>query len=57
MYYVGIDIAKRFYEAAVIDENKVIVKRIKFQNSHYDAVRKFNQPVELNFADNLYRSI
>ena len=35
MYFVGIDIAKRFHEAAVIDEQgKVIVKRIKFQNSH-----------------------
>ena len=53
MYFVGIDIAKRFHEAAVIDEQgKVIVKRIKFQNSHsgyckfMDAVRKLNQPVE-----------
>lgn len=53
MYFVGIDIAKRFHEAAVIDERgKVIVKRIKFQNSHIgycklmDAVRKLNQPVE-----------
>ena len=35
MYFVGIDIAKRFHEAAVIDEKgKVVVKRIKFQNSH-----------------------
>ena len=53
MYFVGIDIAKRFHEAAVIDEKgKVIIKRIKFQNSHLgycklmDAVRKLNQPVE-----------
>lgn len=53
MYFVGIDIAKRFHEAAVIDERgKVIVKRIKFQNSHsgyckfMDAVKKLNQPVE-----------
>ncbi len=53
MYYVGIDIAKRFHEAAVIDERgKIIVKRIKFQNSHtgyckfMDAVRKLNEPVE-----------
>lgn len=52
MYFVGIDIAKRFHEAAVIDEQgKVVVKRIKFQNSHsgycklMDAVRKLNQPV------------
>ena len=53
MYYVGIDIAKRFHEAAVIDERgKIIVKRIKFQNSHsgyckfMEAVSKLNQPVE-----------
>ena len=53
MYFVGIDIAKRFHEAAVIDANgKVVVKRIKFQNSHsgyckfMDTVRKLNQPVE-----------
>ncbi len=53
MYFVGIDIAKRFHEAAVIDERgKVIVKRIKFQNSHsgycklMDAVKKLNEPVE-----------
>ena len=45
--------AKRFHEAAVIDEKgKVVVKRIKFQNSHsgycklMDAVRKLNEPVE-----------
>lgn len=53
MYFVGIDIAKRFHEAAVIDEyGKVVVKRIKFQNSHsgycklMEAIRKLNQPVE-----------
>ena len=53
MYYVGIDIAKRFHEAAVIDERgKVVVKRIKFQNSHsgycklMDSIRKLNRPVE-----------
>ena len=53
MYFVGIDIAKRFHEAAVIDEQgKIIVKRIKFQNSHsgycklMEAVRKLKQPVE-----------
>ncbi len=46
MYFVGIDIAKRFHEVAIIDEQgKVVVKRIKFQNSHsgycklMDAVR------------------
>ena len=53
MYFIGIDIAKRFHEAAVIDANgKIVVKRIKFQNSHagyckfMDTVRKLNQPVE-----------
>ncbi len=53
MYFVGIDIAKRFHEAVVIDERgQVVVKRIKFQNSHsgyckfMDAVRKLNPPVE-----------
>ena len=53
MYFVGIDIAKRFHEAAAIDEQgKIIIKRIKFQNSHagycklMEAVRKLNQPVE-----------
>ena len=53
MYFVGIDIAKRFHEAAVIDEKgKVVIKRIKFQNSHsgycklMDTVRNLNQPVE-----------
>lgn len=53
MYFIGIDIAKRFHEAAVIDEHgKVIIKRIKFQNSHsgycklMEAVRKLNEPVE-----------
>lgn len=54
MYFVGIDIAKRFHEAAVIDERgKVIVKRIKFQYSHscycklMDNVKKLNELVEL----------
>ena len=53
MYFVGIDIAKRFHETTIIDEQgKVVVKRIKFQNSHLgfckfmDAVRKLNQSVE-----------
>lgn len=33
MYFFEIEIAKRFYEAAVIDERgKIIIKRIKFQN-------------------------
>ena len=35
MYIVGIDIAKRFHEAAIIDcKGKVIVKRVRFANSH-----------------------
>ena len=53
MYIVGIDIAKRFHEAAIIDSSgKVIVKRIRFANSHtgflkiMDAVRKLDAPVE-----------
>jgi len=53
MYIVGIDIAKRFHEAAVINSSgKVIVKRIRFANSHagflkiMDAVRKLDAPAE-----------
>ena len=53
MYIVGIDIAKRFHEAAIIDRNgNVVVKRIKFANSHagfvklMEAVRKLDAPVE-----------
>ena len=53
MYIVGIDIAKRFHEAAIIDKTgNVVVKRIKFANSHagflklMDAVRKLDAPVE-----------
>lgn len=53
MYIVGIDIAKRFHEAAIIDlSGKVIVKRIRFANSHsgflklMDAVKKLDAPAE-----------
>ncbi|MBQ7454119.1 MAG: transposase, partial [Selenomonadaceae bacterium] len=53
MYIVGIDIAKRFQEAAIIDKaGNVVVKRIKFANSHtgflklMDAVRKLDAPAE-----------
>ena len=53
MYIVGIDIAKRFHEAAIIDSSgKVIVKRIRFGNSHagflklMDEVRKLDAPAE-----------
>ena len=35
MYIVGIDIAKRFHEATIIDKaGKVVFKRIRFANSH-----------------------
>ena len=53
MYIVGIDIAKRFHEAAIIDRNgKVVVKRIRFANSHagfvklMDAVKKLDASAE-----------
>ena len=53
MYIVGIDIAKRFHEAAIIDgTGKVVVKRIRFANSHagflklMDAVSKLDAPAE-----------
>ncbi|MBR6711915.1 MAG: transposase [Selenomonadaceae bacterium] len=53
MYIVGIDITKRFHEAAIIDSSgKVIVKRIRFANSHsgflklMDAVRKLDASAE-----------
>ena len=42
MYYVGIDIAKSFHVASVIDENetKIINKPFKFDNSN-DGFEKF----------------
>lgn len=53
MYIVGIDIAKRFHEAAVIDKaGNVVIKRIRFANSHagfiklMEAVKKLDAPVE-----------
>ena len=53
MYIVGIDIAKRFHEAAIIDRNgKIVVKRIRFANSHagfpslMETVRKLDAPAE-----------
>ena len=53
MYIVGIDIAKRFHEAAIIDSSgNVVVKRIRFANSHdgflkfMDAVKKLDAPAE-----------
>ena len=49
----GFDIAKRFHEAAIIDRaGKVVVKRIRFANSHagflklMDAVKKLDAPAE-----------
>ena len=49
----GFDIAKRFHEAAIIDRaGKVVVKRIRFANSHagflklMDAVKKLDAPIE-----------
>lgn len=49
MYIVGIDIAKRFHEATIIDrKGNVAVKQICFANSHagflklMDAVRKLD---------------
>ena len=56
MYIVGIDIAKRFHEAAIIDRaGNVVVKRIRFANSHagfvklMDAVRKLDAFVHCGF--------
>ena len=53
MYIVGIDIAKRFHEATIIDKaGKVVVKRIRFANSHagflkrMEAIRKLDAPAE-----------
>ena len=53
MYIVGIDIAKRFHEATIIDKaGKVVVKRIRFANSHagflklMEAVRKVSASAE-----------
>ena len=53
MYIVGIDIAKRFHEAAIIDSSgNVVVKRIRFANSHsgflklMDAVKKLDASAE-----------
>ena len=53
MYIVGIDIAKRFHEATIIDKaGKVVFKRICFANSHarflkfMEAIRKLDAPAE-----------
>ena len=53
MYIVGIDIAKRFHKATIIDKaGKVVVKRIRFANSHVgflslmEVVRKLDAPAQ-----------
>ena len=53
MYIVGIDIAKRFHEADIIDKTgKVLVKRIRFANSPsgflklMEAAKKLDAPAE-----------
>ena len=64
MYIVGIDIAKRFHEAAIIDRaGKIVVKRIKFANSHagfvklMDAVRKLDAPAEFGMEGSDVKAI
>ncbi|MBR5914273.1 MAG: transposase [Selenomonadaceae bacterium] len=49
MYFVGIDIAKHFHEADIIDDSdKVVLKKLRFSNSHdgynklMDSVRKLD---------------
>ena len=49
MYIVGIDIAKRFHEAAIIDRNgNVVVKRIRFANSHAGFLKLMNEVRKLD---------
>ena len=49
MYFVGIDIAKHFHEAAVLDESgKVVIKKIHFANSHQGYNFLFNKLKALN---------
>ena len=49
MYFVGIDIAKRHHEAAILDESgKVILKKLKFDNSHQGYDKLMNQVRKLN---------
>ena len=49
MYFVGIDIAKRHHEAAILDESgKVILKKLKFENSHQGYDKLMNQVHKLN---------
>ena len=59
MYIVCIDIAKRFHEAAIIDKaGKIVVKRIRFANSHsgflklMDAVKKLDALADFVTLDN-----
>ena len=49
MYFVGIDIAKHHHEAAILDESgKVILKKLKFDNSHQGYDKLMNQVRKLN---------
>ena len=43
MYFVGIDTAKHHHEAAILDESrKLILKKLKFDNSHQDYDKLMN---------------
>ena len=43
MYVVGIDTAKHHHEAAILDESrKLILKKLKFDNSHQDYDKLMN---------------
>jgi len=49
MYFVGIDIAKNHHEAAILDESgKVILKKLKFDNSHQGYNKLMEQIHKLN---------
>ena len=49
MYFVGIDIAKHHHEAAILDESgKVIIKKLKFNNSNQGYNKLMNQVRKLN---------
>ena len=54
MYIVNIDIAKRFREAAIIDKvGNIIVKRIRFANSHTGFSNSWKQSENLMHLPNL----
>ena len=51
MYFVGIDIAKHHHEAAILDESgKIILKKLKFDNSHQGYDKLMNQVRKVVFA-------